>query len=212
MDGFDSRLPKEGRFLVFYDFWEQPEEFTPEAAVGWRVIWDESPAELLARAAVPEALAAISDGSWTTIFKPAPMSGMTVVTPIPMNDKGWVAFDLDDDKLTRTYGNWLSKFGTPDQEGGENHQLGGYPRTLQNGLQARSQLAANGIACGDSDAWNLPEARALLADAKSWRLLLQIGVDPNAGMNGPGAYYVIIRKDDLAARRFERARVIYQCD
>lgn len=140
------------------------------------------------------------------------MIGTPVVTPIPLNDKGWDAFDLDDDKLTRIHVHWLSKFGTPDQEGGENHQLGGYPRTLQNGLQARSQLAANGIACGDGDDWNLPEAQALLPDAKAWRLLLQIGVDPNAGMTGPGASYVIIREDDLAARRFEGARVTYQCD
>ena len=211
-DGFDRTLPSEGRLLVFYDFWEQPEEFTPEASVGWLVIWDESPAASLVRAAVPDALTSISDGGWTTIFEPAPVSGTPVVTPIPLNDKGWDAFDLDDDKLTRIYGRWLSKFGTPDREGGENHQLGGYPRTLQNGLQARSQLAANGIACGDGEAWNLPETKALLADAKAWRLLLQIGVDENAGMRGSSAYYVIIRDDDLAARRFERARVIYQCD
>ena len=211
VDGFDPLLPDSGRLLVFYDFWQQPEEFTPEAAVGWRVIWDDGPAEALARAAIPEALAAISGDAWTTVFQPALLRATPVVTPIPMNDKGWDAFDLDDDTLTRIYGRWVSKFGTPDEEGGENHQLGGYPRTLQNGLQARSQLAANGIACGDGEAWELPEAQALLADAKQWRLLLQIGVDANAGMSGPGAYYVIIRADDLAARRFERARVTYQC-
>ncbi|MCA8276488.1 DUF1963 domain-containing protein [Burkholderia sp. AU30280] len=212
VEGFEPMLPKDGRLLVFYDFWETPEDFTPEAAVGWRVIWDRTPTESLARAAIPEALAAISDDHWTTIFKPAPLSATPVVTPIPPNDKSWDAFDLDDEELLDTYCEWLEEFGTPADKDGENHQLGGYPRTLQNGLQARSQLAANGIDCGRSNAWDTPAAKALLPGAKSWRLLLQIGADANTGMEGPGAYYVIIREEDLAARRFEQARVIYQCD
>ena len=211
-EGFDPMLPKEGRLLVFYDFWEMPEEFTPEAAVGWRVIWDTAPADALTRAPIPEALGAISDESWTSVFKPAVLAATPIVTPIPLNDKGWDAFDLADGDAYEAYQDWFSEFGTPDENGGENHQLGGYPRTLQNGLQARSQLAANGVHCGRVEDWKTPEAQALLPGAKSWRLLLQIGVDANAGMTGPGAYYVIIRDEDLAARRFERARVTYQCD
>ena len=211
-DGFDPMLPKEGRLLVFYDFLEMPEDYAPEAAVGWKLIWDRTPAESLARAAIPDALAAISNGDWTTLFKPASLSAISVITPIPPDDKGWTAFDVDDEDLYDAYQNWLSKFGTPDEQGGENHELGGYPRTLQHGLQARSQLAANGIDCGNSAAWATPEAKALLPGAESWRLLLQIGVDANAGMEGPGAFYIIIRDKDLAARRFDRARVTYQCD
>ncbi|WP_157064221.1 YwqG family protein [Methylobacterium tarhaniae] len=212
IDGYDPTFPKTGRLLVFYDFFEQPEDFTPEASVGWRVIWDESPQESLTRAAIPSDLEAISDDDWTSIFEPALIHASPVVTPIPMSDEGWDAFDLADGTLSAIYGEWLSEFGTPDEEDGENHQLGGYPRTLQNGLQATSQLAANGISCGTGEAWTSPEAKALLPSAGEWRLLLQIGVDLNAGMTGPGAYYVIIRNQDLAARRFEQARVTYQCD
>lgn len=212
VEGFDPMLPKEGRLLVFYDFWEMPEEYTPEAVVGWHVIWDKTPARLLTRAAIPEALAAISSGDWTTIFKPASLSATPIVTPIPPDDKGWDAFDLNDGDLYDIYQDWLSEFGTPDEEDGENHQLGGFPRTLQNGLQARSQLAANGISCGRGEVWDTPEAKALLPGAKSWQLLLQIGVDANAGMKGPGAYYILMREEDLAARRFKQARVTYQCD
>lgn len=212
VEGFEATLPREGRLLVFYDFWEQPEGFTPEASVGWRVIWDRTPAGDLERLAIPDALSAISDDEWRTVFRPATLSAVSVVTPIPPNDEGWDAFDLADDDLLDPYQDWLSDFGTPDADDGENHQLGGFPRTLQNGLQAESQLAANGVNCGRSEAWTTPEAQELLKDAGAWRLLLQIGVDPNAGMDGPGAYYVIIRDDDLAARRFERARVTYQCD
>lgn len=212
IEGFDPLLPKTGRLLVFYDFWEQPEDFTPEAAVGWRVIWDDSPRDLLTPAAVPMDLETISSDDWTTIFAPALISAVPVVTPIPMSDRGWDAFDLEDEDLREVYGDWLSQFGTPDEDGGENHQLGGFPRPIQNGLQATSQLTSHGIYCGNGDAWKIPEAQALLKEAGAWRLLLQVGVDLNAGMRGPGAYYVIIRNEDLAARRFERARVTYQCD
>lgn len=212
VEGFDPLLPKEGRLLVFYDLWETPGAYAPEAAAGWRVIWDRTPAGSLARAAIPEALAAIAEDEWTSIFKPALVSATHVVTPIPPNDKGWDAFDLDDEDLYEAYQAWLSEFGQPDEMSGDNHQLGGYPRTLQNGLQARSQLAANGIDGGHGDVWDTPEAKALLPGAQCWRLVLQIGVDGHAGMIGPGAYYVVMREDDLAARRFERARVVYQCD
>ncbi len=210
VEGFDPMLPKEGRLLIFYDSWEYPEEFCPEAAVGWRVIWDDSPVGSLMQVPIPEPLAAVS-GS-TTVFQQALLSATPVVTPIPPNDKNWNAFDLTDDNLYDSYQEWLGEFGTPDNQGGENHQLGGYPRSLQNGLQSRAHLAANGIYCGHSAAWDTPEAKALLPGAKEWRLLLQIGVDQNAGMEGPGAFYVLIRGEDLLARRFERARVTYQCD
>lgn len=210
VEGFDPMLPREGRLLIFYDSWEYPEEFCPEAAVGWCVIWDHSPAGLLRQVPIPEPLTAVS--GWTTVFQPALLSATSVVTPIPPNDKSWNAFDLSDDNLYDIYREWLEEFGTPDDKNGENHQLGGYPRTLQNGLQSRAQLAANGIYCGNSAAWDTLEAKALLPGAKEWRLLLQIGVDQNAGMLGPGAFYVIIRDEDLLGRRFERARVTYQCD
>jgi len=210
IEGFDAMLPAEGRLLVFYDSWELPEEFCPEAALGWRVIWDRSSAGSLRRASIPKALLTVA--GWTTVFKPVPISATPIVTPISPDDRNWDAFDLTDDELYDAYDNWLAQFGKPDKKGGENHQLGGYPRTLQNGLQSRAQLAANGINCGRSDAWDTPEAQALLQGAGEWRLLLQIGVDQSAGMEGPGAFYVIIRDEDLAGRRFERARVTYQCD
>ncbi|MEB2843897.1 DUF1963 domain-containing protein [Rhizobiales bacterium RZME27] len=210
--GFDLAFPDEGRLLVFYDFWEQPEDFTPAASVGWKVVWDKTPASDLVRAPFPAALTAISDDDWSSIFKPAHITGKTVLTPIPPNDKGWNAFPLDDDEALEDYHEWLSQFGTPDMQGRANHQFGGFPQTLQNGLQARSQLAANGIDCGSGDAWRTPEAQALLASANDWRLVLQIGVDAHTGMKPPGAYYVLMRDQDIAARNFDRARVTYQCD
>ncbi len=41
--GFDPVLPKQGRLLFFMDCLEMPAEYTPSSAVGFRLIWDQSP-------------------------------------------------------------------------------------------------------------------------------------------------------------------------
>ncbi|MGO4872211.1 MAG: DUF1963 domain-containing protein [Roseiarcus sp.] len=210
--GFDTAFPSEGRLLLFYDYWVKPEEFTPEASVGWLLLWDRSPVSGLARASIPNALSVISTDEWNCVFRPARIGARTVLTPMPPNDKSWDAFSLDDDEALTAYRDWLSQFGSPDAPAGENHQFGGFPRPLQNGLQSRCQLAANGINCGRSEAWETDAAKELLEFSKDWRLVLQIGVDENAGIPEPGAYYVMMRDQDIAARRFDRARVTFQCD
>lgn len=210
--GFDPTLPAEGRLLLFYDFWEMPEEFVPEASVGWQLIWDQTPVSGLVRAPIPAELSSISNDEWSCVFRAAQISTRSVITPIPPNDKSWDAFPLDDDEALETYQEWLEQFGRPDRYDRDNHQIGGFPQTLQNGLQARAQLAANGVYCGASEVWQTDTAKELLKSAQEWRLVLQIGVDRHAGIKPPGAYYVIMREQDIAARRFDLARVTYQCD
>ncbi len=210
--GFDAALPREGRLLVFYDFLEQAESFTPAASVGWRVLWDTTPAAALQRAPVPRALASLSDDEWTCVFRAAPVSARTVLTPIGVDDAGWDAFAFDDEDSYESYQDWRSRFGTPDMDGRDNHQLGGYPQSLQNGMQATCQLVSHGLDCGGHAAWKSQAAQALLPGAHEWRLVLQIGADPHAGIPQPGAYYVLMREQDIAARRFDLARVTYQCD
>lgn len=210
--GFDPVFPTEGRLLVFYDYWIEPEEFTPEAAVGWRVIWDPSPVAELVRAPVPQALLAISNDEWSCVFPPAPVTTQhSVITPMPFNDKGWDAFPLEDNAEFTAYDAWFCAFGTPDEKNRDNHQFGGFPQPLQNGLQARSQLAANGLNCG-GNIWHTAQAKALLESAAQWRLVVQIGADPHARFADVGAYYVMMREADIVARRFDQARVVYQCD
>ena len=197
---------------MFYDFLEQAEAFSPAASVGWRVLWDATPAAALVRASVPQALSSISDEEWTCVFRAAPASAQTVYTPIQTDDASWDAFDLDDEESCDAYEDWLEQFGTPDNADRDNHQLGGFPQTIQRGMQETCQLVANGLYCGTSEVWQTEQARKLMASAHEWRLVLQIGADPNAGIPQPGAYYVTMREEDIAARRFDRARLTYQCD
>ena len=53
----DAALPGEGRLLVFYDFLEQAESFSPAALGGVaRVLWDATPAAAGARAGAGSAV------------------------------------------------------------------------------------------------------------------------------------------------------------
>ncbi len=79
-------------------------------------------------------------------------------------------------------------------------------------MQAMSQLASNGLFAGNDTAFSTPEGKRLLATAKDWHLVLQIGTDEATGYPFPGALYVLMREEDLAARNFDKAWVVYEQD
>ena len=94
--GFDTALPNEGRLLVFYDFLEQAEAFSP-ASVGWRrVLWDATPAAALVRASVPKRCrrSPMRNGPVCSARRLGPEPS----TPIQTDDASWDAFDLDDEE------------------------------------------------------------------------------------------------------------------
>ncbi|HKU97869.1 MAG TPA: DUF1963 domain-containing protein [Vineibacter sp.] len=209
--GFDRSLPDHGRLLLFHDYWHNPATFEPRSAVGIRLIWDQTPASSLARAALPAKLAEVAALSPWTVFKPAAVSARAVVTTIPAGDASWDALQIDKESAS-AYGDWLGSLGWPTDDSNRNHQLGGWPRAIQNGMQATSQLASNGIDAGRPEAYQSDAAKRLLVDAKDWKLVLQIGRDAAVGLDLPGAFYVLMREQDIRDRRFDRAWLIYEQD
>jgi uncharacterized protein YwqG len=210
--GFDTVLPDRGRLLFFYDMLEMPEEANPHSRVGFRLIWDDSVVESLTRRPPPELPEGMPADARATLPGVAALTPHSVVTPIPPNEKAWDAFSLDEDEPYDTYIEWLDQFGTPDGAAGPNHQLGGWPRPLQNGMQARSQLAFHGVHAIGPDDWETPAALELLKDSQAWRLVLQIGRDDAVGLLPAGAVYVLMRDEDLRARAFDRIWTVYQCN
>lgn len=214
-EGFDPDLPKTGRLLLFYDRLEIPAGWQPGSRVGFRLIWDDTPVANLQRATIPAALADV-DFRDSLVLTPARITPHSVVTPIFPSMEEW-----DNPTLTAaasqtfgegpywSYAAFLSRFGTPADNGRSNHQLGGFPQPLQNGMQAQAQLASRGLDAGSSDAYKTPEAQAALKGAADWKLVLQIGVDEPAGLS-VGACYALMRRDDLLARRFDQAWVVCQ--
>jgi hypothetical protein len=207
--GFDPALPRRGRLYLFHDLFILPAGFDPGSAVGFRLFHDAAPAAGLVRAPVPErllALAAFQGG----VLQPAVVTARPVVTTMPTGDAAWRALGPVADEDAGTYHDWLFTLGAPDDERGGNHQLGGWPRAIQGGMQRMSQLAANGIHAGAADAYRSVAAEGLLRDAAAWRLVLQFGRDDGIGHGLPGALQVLLREEDLAAGRFDRAWVVYE--
>jgi len=209
--GFDKSLPDHGRLLLFHDYWQDPATFEPRSRVGVRLIWDQAPASSLARARLPAKLADVAMVSPWTIFKPAAVSPRSVVTTIPTGDASWDTLQIDEASAS-AYRDWLYSLGWPTDDSNRNHQLGGWPRAIQNGMQSTSQLASNGIDAGRPEAYRSDTAKRLLVDAKDWKLVLQIGRDPAVGLDLPGAFYVLMRAQDIRDRRFDRAWLIYEQD
>lgn len=95
-----------------------------------------------------------------------------------------------------------------------NHQLLGHPDQIQGDMQLECQLVTNGLYCGDTSGYEDPRAAELAAGARDWRLLLQLGSDEDGlGVmwGDVGRLYFWIRRQDLAAGRFEAAWTILQC-
>jgi hypothetical protein len=215
--GFDPDLPKHGRLMLFYDLLETPPGWEPSSRAGFRLIWDDTSATDLTRASVP---AELSDAEYREklVLEPAFIVPHSVVTPIPPSVQAWDA-DLLDRASSQEFGEgpywsymaWLSRFGSSDEPGRTNHQLGGWPQAQQNGMQARAQLASNGVSAGTSDAYDTPAAKKVLEGAADWKLVLQVGFDEAVGLRA-GGYYVLMRRDDLLAGRFDQAWVVHQSD
>jgi uncharacterized protein YwqG len=209
--GFDAALPRDGRLYLFYDLFILPPSYSPHSGVGLRVLYDSSPAEALARTELPEPLARIADIPGT-VLRPAEVTTRSVVTSVPQYSHAADALALPEDDAD-AYGSWLSEVpGWPGDGDGGAHQLGGWRRAIQATMEGTAQLAANGVDAGTADAYKSTEGQALLKHAGAWRLVFQLGPDEAIGNMLPGALNILVREEDLAARRFDRAWAVYEQD
>ena len=93
------------------------------------------------------------------------------------------------------------------------HRLLGHPDMIQGEMQLECQLASNGLYVGNPQGYEDPRVAELETGADDWMLLLQVDSDDAAQMmwGDVGRLYYWIRKQDLAARRFEQAWMVLQC-
>lgn len=209
--GFDDALPRDGRLYLFYDLFILPPSYSPASGIGLRVVHDRSPAEELVRTEPPAALDALAD-IYGAMLKPTSVTVSSAFTTVPQYSAAAEALGLPDAEL-QAYGSWLSAVpGWPgDGEAGA-HQLGGWRRAIQATMEGIAQLAANGIDAGDGEGFRSPEGKKLLEDEGAWRLVFQLGPDETAGNMLPGALNILVREEDLAAGRFDRAWAVYEQD
>lgn len=209
--GFDPAIPREGRLYLFYDLLALPASFDPASRIGFHVAYDQSPVESLVRTELPGRLAAISDIDGA-LLKAAGVTTRSAVTTLPAGRLAEHGLRLAGRQKDR-YDEWLmDEVGWPGEPAADRHQLGGWPRSIQNSMHGTAQLAAHGIDAGTSNAWKGKKAKELLAGARGWRLLFQLGPDSCIGNRLPGGLNFLIREEDLAARRFDKAWVVYEQD
>ncbi|MEV5238930.1 YwqG family protein [Streptomyces cinnamoneus] len=93
-----------------------------------------------------------------------------------------------------------------DLQSGTDHHIGGHAHPVQNPVEYEIAygLLGNGIQ------WDDPR---VTEEAKGWTLLAQIDTDGHADMmwGDCGALYWLMRPEDLAERRFDRAMFTMQC-
>lgn len=119
-----------------------------------------------------------------------------------------VPIDADFDALARIKTQLAGTAGTRTC-----HRLGGHPETVQGEMLDELALVDHGIYMGGLTE---PKARSkvnLRAEAKRWRLLLQVDSDDDLGTmwGDVGRIYFWIRDDHLADRSFDRSWLILQC-
>lgn len=82
------------------------------------------------------------------------------------------------------------------------HQIGGFASPVQGPVELEVAKAVLGVPWGDPQ---------LEVEATRWVLLAQVDSQGDMMWGDSGALYWLIRPDDLAARRFDRAMFTWQC-
>jgi uncharacterized protein YwqG len=199
-------LPERGALLFFYDVERNMGSFWPEARGGWCVIYAENDDELVLVEEPPRS---------RPEFPPCTLSfELEYALPEDIREETGDA-DLRcyrNDEYARVY-DTLRGIGDKDPV---IHQLGGPPVEVQHGLFHQCQLTSNGVRGGSPEELERQRERVreLEPGVKDWRLVLQIDSDePGPGWmwGDAGRLYFCLRRDDLAARRFDRSWCAEQC-
>lgn len=195
-DRLDIPLPAAGRLAFFYYGDEDDDALVdtadPDTWAGARVF--HLPA---APADAPE--------------RPAP-AGLAPYPEVPLTaHMGPSAPDFDLPALTAAFGEGAF----PDaferaiwgHQSGVAHQIGGHAQSVQGAVEI---VVAHGALGGRDVSWEDPR---LEREAGRWVLLAQFDSDEDADMmwGDGGALYWLIRPDDLAVGRFEKAIFAWQC-
>lgn len=207
----EGLLPKTGLLSFFYEVEHQPWGFDPADAGCARVHWfpaeaalgeAEFPAELPDYCRMPRmGLRMTAEGSlpdWDGLALHDPAGAVRRLLP----EKGWNEYDEIRGRLVPA--------------GLNQTQLLGYPDVVQNPMEGQCEMVSRGIYCGRPAALPAETEAEIQAASRDWRLLLQVGTVTDGGafqldFGDSGNLYFWIRRQDLAAGRFDRVWAVVQC-
>lgn len=205
--GFEcaSALPSSGLLTFFYDIENQPWGFDPNHLGGSRVILVED--ESLTETPSP------NDDAEP--LRSTALSFRSAMTAPHYGSFAYEMLERDAGELPEDYVELCTELEDQAYPSGlelQRHRLLGHSANIQNDMQLEAQLVTNGLYCGDGTGYNDPRAQALKQGVSDWTLLLQLdSVDDSTMWGDAGMLYFWIRKQDLAARRFDRCWMTLQC-
>lgn len=214
----EGLLPETGLLSFFYEMNSQAWGFDPKDAGCARVFWFPD-ASVLAPAEFPDALLedyrfpemdmqAFQGTCWPD-FQDFAVRYPDIAHPAYWEQVrgGWDGFCEEFDQVK------ISLQG----DAAAGHKLLGWPDIIQNNMTQECELVRRGHYLGNTWKSVSQEERQETAapSLEDWRLLFQLDsfgtLNFSLDFGDCGSIYFYIRKDDLAARRFERAWLILQC-
>jgi uncharacterized protein YwqG len=193
--GCDLPLPESGLLLFFYE--PHSDGFAALETTGARVLFVPEGAETERPSAAPVSSAPVS------ILECEPGETLPDLEYVEEYVPAYSAADFDD-----VYEALDEDVDTVIYAGSA---FGGWPHPVQGTMELECERYANGIDA-TPDGYKEAKARGLDKNAKAWRLLLQLTSEdtPELDWGDSGRLYVFCRKEDIAARRFERCCIIHQ--
>jgi uncharacterized protein YwqG len=191
-------LPAEGLLQFFYDREQETWGFDPKDRGSWRVLLQ---TEIGKPAKAPGA----------EPYASCRLSFREVTTPVTTDSFDYEQLEPSEEEQ-EAYDEALEAL--EDDSGSDNlHQLLGNASPIQNDMQLECQLASNGVACGEPEAYESRAAKKLTPGASDWRLLFQLDSDDAAEMmwGDVGCLYFWITEKALKARRFDECWMVLQC-
>ena len=200
-------LPETGLLSFFYELGSQRWGFDPADRGCARVFWFPEPAEL-----APASFPADLPEEYRL-----PVMGIELSEETSYPDaEDFYVNRPDRDYDWEPYWEARAVLGMDEDPPEDRSRLLGWPDVIQGSFFRECELTARGHYLGSGPADLSPEdARAERDAAENWQLLFQLGTVEADGfelMFGDcGRVYFCIRKEDLAARRFDRVWLILQC-
>ena len=198
-----DELPESGWLYFFYDIDRNPWGFDVSHRYGWRVLFYDGDRKNLGRRKRPDSADPLLRPCGLTFFE-----GIYVNWPSLSDEKS--CSDLN--SLAKHEGFVEAKleiFG---------HQITGRTHSCQSkyeGMQEQCQEASHGIFRCDERCRVFDRKRAdkIRAGITSWRFLLELHFDENAGLEwtGYGTLYFWIREDDLRNSDFHNVWAVFEC-
>lgn len=192
-------LPSHGYLCFFYDVEQFPWGFDPRDAGAARVIFFESDKAMLTSVAPPAGAV-----EYTAHRVDATVTGTLPRWPYQLE------LELEGASEDEYWALAEEHIAGP----APHHRLFGWPKQVQGEMDLECQLVTNGIYCGTPEGYAKAEAKRLETGREDWVMLMQIDTDdegPGWMWGDNGCLYFWIRKQDLAARRFDRTWTILQC-